>query len=223
MIYFLQEQSILQEADIKHTEPGKAIFRMVIQTADDENRNRRIYPRNVLENAIGECRGMMSGRNFYGELDHPLMLSDQVFNEQRQTTVLLKEVSHIIRDCEWQGNLLVGEFETLSTPNGNIALGLIKDKTTVGTSMRGLAELEKHKDYNVVKDPLTIITYDLVSRPSHQSAVIDEKAVTYEQIDLIKESANNRLVCTPDGKCYLADHFDKLVESNVINFFNKWV
>jgi len=71
-------------------------------------------------------------------------------NEQidgiRQTTVSLKEVSHIIRDYEFRKNHLVGEMETTSTPNGQILFGLLQDKTGVGFSMRGLAELERGTD-----------------------------------------------------------------------------
>ncbi len=222
MAFFLQEQQIIQEADVQKIEPGKAIFRMVIQTADDKNRNGRIYPRQVLEQAIRDCDSMIKARSFYGEMDHPLITDDNSFNEQRQTTVLLKEVSHIIRDTDWDGNMLIGEFETLSTIHGRQALGFVKDKTSIGTSMRGLAELERRFEGNFVRGPLTIIAYDLVSRPSHQKAVVDERQVKFESVELIKETHNNKMICVGD-KCYLANHFDKLVEQNVVKFFNRWI
>ena len=224
MAFFLQENdNLIQEADIKHQTASKAIWRMIIQTADDVNKNGRMYPRYVLENAIKECQSMIRGRSFYGEMDHPLITSDNSFNEQRQTTVLLRDVSHIIRDVDWDGDMLVGEFETLSTDLGMKALALIKDKTTFGTSMRGLAELNKHSDHNEVKDPLTIIAYDLVSRPSHGKAVIDERVVNFESLDMLRESHNGKMICTPDGKCFLTNYFDKLVETKTISFMNKWV
>lgn len=224
MSFFIQENDlIIQEADIKHQTPSKAVWRMVIQTADDVNRNGRKYPRYVLENAIKECDSMIKGRSFYGEMDHPLITADQSFNEQRQTTVLLRDVSHIIRDYDWDGNMLVGEFETLSTDLGMKALALIRDKTQFGTSMRGLAELDKHRDHNEVKDPLTIIAYDLVSRPSHSKAVIDERVVNFESINMLRESHNGKMICTPDGRCFLADYFDRLVEQKTIKFFTNWV
>ena len=40
-------------------------------------------------------------------------------------------------------------METTSTPKGAILHGLLKDKTGVGFSMRGLAELERLTDHNV--------------------------------------------------------------------------
>src|SRR5574340_138356 len=133
MSFFLQEQPIIQEAKVESFMPGKAVFRMVIQTADEKNRNGRVYPRSVLEQAITDCQGMIKGRSFYGEMDHPLITNDNAFNEQRQTTVLLKETSHIIRDWDWEGNLLIGEFETLSNFHGKELLALIKDRTSIGT------------------------------------------------------------------------------------------
>jgi len=223
MSFFLQEQALIQEAEVQSFSPGKAIFKMTIQTADEKNRNGRVYPRAVLEQAIKDCEGMIKGRSFYGEMDHPLITSDNSFNEQRQTTVLLKEASHIIRDWDWEGSLLVGEFETLSNFHGKELLALIRDKTSIGTSMRGLAELERRMDGNYVKSPLTIISYDIVSRPSHQKAVINEKRVTFEHLNYLEERASGRVICTLDGKCYLANHFDKLVNEGAIKFYKKWV
>jgi hypothetical protein len=141
----------------------------------------------------------------------------------RQTTVLLKEVSHYIRDYEFQGNLLIGECETASTTNGRNLLGLIMDKCIVGKSMRGMAELANNGGINVVQDPLYIITFDAVSLPSHKAATIRLDEIRFESRNLLTESCNGKLVCTAEGICYMADYFDKLVESKVIRFFNSWV
>jgi hypothetical protein len=88
--------------------------------------------------------------------------------------------------------------------------------------MRGLAELERTARGNYVKSPLTIISYDIVSRPSHSKAVIDERQVRFEDIRLLRENAHNNLICIGE-KCYLANHFDKLVQEGTIKFFKKWV
>jgi len=138
----------------------------------------------------------------------------------RQTTVSLEKVSHIIRSYEFRKNHLVGEMETTSTPNGGILLGLLKDKTGVGFSMRGLAELERKQDYNEVKSPLTIIAFDAVSMPSHKSAVVDFNEMKFEQTVLFESPSG--LVCF-DGKCFMPDYFDKLIETKVITFFDRWV
>jgi hypothetical protein len=158
-----------------------------------------------------------------GELDHPLLQGSEQYDGMRQTTVLLKEVSHYIRDFEFQGNLLIGECETASTQNGRDLLGLIMDKCVVGKSMRGMAELNSNGGVNIVQDPLYIITFDAVSLPSHKAATVRLDEVRFESKNLLTESCNGKLVCTREGVCYLADYFDKLIETKVIRFFDTWV
>ncbi len=213
------EQSIYSEANIVEKTPGKAIFRCPIQTVDEVNQNNRMYPSAVLSEGMGNCDSRMKRRAFYSELDHPIPSGNDQVDGIRQTTVSLKEVSHIIRAYDFQKNLLYAEMETTSTPNGNILLGLLNDKTGVGFSMRGLAELERLQDHNVVKSPLTIIAFDAVSMPSHQSAVVDFNEMTFESHMLMEE---NGLVCVGD-KCFMPDYFDKLIENKVIKFFDRWV
>lgn len=233
MTYFITE-SITQEANVVKSNANKAIFWMAVQDADTQNRNKRIYPFNVLNGAINNCMTYVRNRCFYGELDHPIPTSDDQFNEVRQTTVLLKESSHIITDFQWKGKVLFGKFETLSNTPGKEALALVRDRTRIGTSMRGLAELERSpQGISYVKDPLHIISFDLVSHPSHQTAVIDEKDVKFESIvsdrkkkemvfeSNITERADNQLVCTEDGKCFLADYLDKLIEQKTVDFIKE--
>jgi len=223
MSHFIIESAILQEAEIKKQEPGKAIFRMTMQTVDEVNQNKRIYPKDAITEALKECEGRMKSRAFLGELDHPIPTGNS-FDEVRQTTVLLKEVSHLIRDYDIRGNRLVGELETTSTPNGGRLLGLLKDKCGIGLSMRGMAELERRNDgINVVKKPLLVITYDSVSTPSHSEATVDFNEMTFESYNVLLENSGSQTICTPDGRCYLSNYFDKLVENKMIKFFKRWV
>jgi len=214
------EQSIFSEATMIKESPTKAIFRCPIQSVDEINQNHRLYPSSVLDEGMTNCSSRMKRRAFYSELDHPIPSGNQQVDGIRQTTVSLKEVSHIIRDYEFRGKHLFGEMETTSTPNGGILLGLLRDRTGVGFSMRGLAELERKQDYNEVKGPLTIIAFDAVSMPSHKSAVVDFNEMKFEST-MLTESASG-LVCFGD-KCFMPDYFDKLVESRVIKFFDRWV
>ena len=214
------EQSIFSEAQVVKQTPSKAIFRCPIQTVDEVNQNHRMYPSAVLKEGMGNCSSRMKRRAFYSELDHPLPTGNQQTDGIRQTTVSLEKVSHIIRDYDFKGNQLIGEMETTSTPAGGILLGLLKDNTGVGFSMRGLAELERLQDHNVVKSPLTVIAFDAVSMPSHKSAVVDFNEMKFEQ-HMLFESASG-LVCI-DGKCFVPDYFDKLIETKVISFFDKWM
>ena len=214
------EQGLYTEAKIVKETPSKAIFRCPIQTVDEINQNNRLYPSGVLREGMGNCESRMRRRAFYSELDHPLPTANEQIDGIRQTTVSLKEVSHIVKDYEFRGNHLVGEMETTSTPNGQILFGLLRDQTGVGFSMRGLAELERLHDHNVVKSPLTIIAFDAVSMPSHRSAVVDFNEMKFEQ-EMLFESPSG-VVCL-NGRCFMPDYFDKLIETKMINFFDRWI
>ncbi len=216
----IEGSTILDEAKIIKQQPSKAIFRCAIQSVDEVNQNHRLYPSIVLKEGMKNCSGRMVRRAFYSELDHPLPTGNQNIDGIRQTTVSLKEVSHIIRDYDFKNNILYGEMETTSTPNGQILFGLLQDKTQVGFSMRGLAELERKKNYNEVKAPITIISFDAVSNPSHKSAVVNFNEMTFEQNMLVE--SKNGLICVGD-RCFVPEYFDKLVESKIINFFERWV
>ena len=214
------EQSLFSEATMIKSTATKAIFRCPIQTVNEVNQNNREYPELVLKEGMTSCETRMNRRAFYSELDHPLPTGNQQVDGIRQTTVSLAQVSHIIRSYDFNKNFLVGEMETTSTPNGGILLGLLRDKTGVGFSMRGLAELERLQDRNVVKSPLTIISFDAVSMPSHKSAVVDFNEMKFEQ-NMLTETGSG-VVCV-DGQCFMPDYFDKLVESKMITFFERWV
>ena len=218
---FIIESPILQEAEIIKKKPEKAIYRMVLQTCDEINQNKRLYPKNVLVEAMKNARERINKKLPF-EMDHPLVQGNESYDGMRQTTVLLKEVSHYIRDFEFQGNLLIGECETASTHNGRDLLGMIQDRCIVGLSMRGMASLELDQGVNVVQDPLYIITFDHVSLPSHKGATIRLDEIKFESKSLITESCNNKLVCCGDV-CYMADYFDHLVESKIIKFYDRWI
>lgn len=220
---FIVEGSILQEAEVIKNTSEKAIFRMVLQTADEKNQNKRIYPKHVLEKAMFNVRDRVKRRAFGGELDHPIPTGTEQFDGIRQTTVLLDRVSHIIRDYQFEGNILKGELETTRNDCGKALHGLLLDKFGLGVSMRGMAELERTTEANIVKDPLYIVSYDAVSLPSHKAALVDFNEMKFESVNVLTESVDGKLIYTPDGQCYLANYFDKLVETKIITFFDKWV
>jgi hypothetical protein len=215
----IEGSTILSEAQVVHETGTKAIFRCPIQTVNEVNQNNRMYPDIVLKEGMANCDSRLKRRAFYSELDHPLPTGNQQIDGIRQTTVSLERASHIIRDYEFRDNFLIGEMETLTTRKGQNLHALLRDKTGVGFSMRGLAELERLSDHNVVKSPLTIIAFDAVSMPSHKSAVVDFNEMKFEQ-NMLFES--HGLICT-EGRCFMPDYFDKLIETKMVSFFERWV
>lgn len=228
MPYFLMEDTVIQEPMNVKVLKNKVRYQLVVQDADRKNKNGRIYPFNVLDKSLKEATERIQKRAFIGEMDHPIPSGSQVEDQIRQTTVLLKDSCHVMTEYEWRGNLIYGTFESLTGSRGPDCYGMVYDKLGIGVSMRGLAELDRRNDCNMVLDPLYIICYDLVSNPSHAASIIDEKLVTYESIkhmfykDTITESANGNMICMGDH-CYLANYFDKLVEQKTFGFFKAWV
>lgn len=205
-----------QPENVKKYTDGKVIFEAYLQEAESKNKNGRFYPKKVLNEGIVNIKPRIKQRSLVGELDHPIS-DDQI----RQTTVLYSRMSHIIRELGWENNLLKGVIE--STPyseNGKTLSGLVLDKVSVGFSMRGLADLDVQNNVQTVQSPLTIITFDSVSEPSHDKAVVQEVR-TENTVSVVKES--NNLVCTEDGKCYLKDHFDYLLESKIIKLHERMI
>ena len=97
--------------------------------------------------------------------------------------------------------------------------GLILDRVPVGFSLRGLADVEDRNDFQEVIAPLIIISYDSVSEPSHNTATIQE-IKNENVVRIIKES--KQLICCSNGKCYLPNYFDELVERKIIKLVNKY-
>lgn len=222
MSHFIMESAIFQEAEVVKSNPSRAIFRIVLQTVDEVNQNRRLYPKKVLAEGMVSNSDIIKSRAFTGEMDHPFPTGNDSVDAVRQSTVSLKEISHLIRDYEFDGNKLIGELETAG-PHGDKLLKLLRERVGIGISMRGMAELDRQSEMNVVKSPLMVITFDTVSRPSHKAAVVNFSEMRFESMSLLKESSCNSTICTSDGRCYLTNYFDKLVESKIIQFTSKWI
>lgn len=228
MVYFIQEGAMYSQPKVDYMNKDKAVFRTVLQSYDDFNRNKRRYPKKVLESALQKVKPRMKSRSFIGELDHPMVTGNASIDQMRQTVPLLSNACLLIRDYEFgNGNLVYGECETLSTQSGKNLLALLKDKVGLGMSLRGMAELNRVTEGFEVTDPLVIISYDSVSNPSHTSAKIQE--VTFESTDIrntkltqIQENDKSNLICTSDGKCYIAEYFDRLIEQGIIKLRKNW-
>lgn len=212
---------IIESAVFAHPEKvkkycdGKVIFEAYLQEADIKNQNKRVYPRSVLDEAMIKINDKIKRRAFVGELDHPIT-DDQV----RQTTVLYKEVSHIIREWGWEGNLIRGVVETTPySSNGKTMSGLILDRVPVGFSLRGLADVEDRHTHQEVLSPLIVITYDCVSEPSHNTATIQE--IRNENVVHILNESKQLIRCS-NGKCYIPNCFDELIERRILNLTEKY-
>jgi hypothetical protein len=126
-------------------------------TADEPNRNGRVYPGQVMEQALGKYQTeYIAPKRAMGELNHP-----------QGPSINLDRVSHVIENLKMEGKYVNGRAKIMETPMGTIAKNLIDEGIKLGVSTRGLGSLEESRDgYKRVKNDFFISAIDIVSDPS---------------------------------------------------------
>lgn len=135
----------------------------IFAQAEQPNRNRRVYPRPVMESAVEKyVKEQVSQNRAVGELNHP-----------EGPSVNLDKVSHLITELKWQGNDVIGKATILDTPNGQIVKGLLDGGVRLGVSTRGMGSLGESNGVMVVKSDYILNTVDIVQDPSAPTAFVN--------------------------------------------------
>jgi len=142
---------------------GRLIVKGVLQRADAQNQNGRVYPKPILMREAKKYSDInIKERRALGELDHP-----------DSSVVNLNNVSHNVTEMHWEGNDLVGTVEVLSTPSGNILRELFRSGIKLGISSRGLGSVKSLGENQVeVQEDFELIAFDFVSNPSTHGAFL---------------------------------------------------
>ena len=173
------------------------------------NRNGRKYPTAVVKRGMQHERiqeEMRTG-SWCGEAGHPLQPS-----VQRQAEVMKDNISHRILSVDWSGPIMKGKVQTAPTARGREMRDFILSDPpmVVAFSLRGMGPVMQTKDGIVVKDPLTIITFDWVFYPSfrdaYQTSILSQK---------IQESVQEF------GNDMFTGSFEALSESAAINYIKE--
>ena len=135
----------------------------VFAQAEGKNRNGRIYPLNVMTQAVEKYNSeqVKTGRAV-GELNHP-----------DGPTINLDKVSHLITELKMSGKNVVGKARILSTPMGKIVEGLLEGGVQLGVSTRGMGSLEQRNSVMYVKEDFMLNTVDIVQDPSAPNAFVN--------------------------------------------------
>lgn len=145
---------------VRRSKYGNMLVRGVLQRANTQNANGRVYPLDVLRREVSNYKKLIDERRATGELDHA-----------DEPTVNLKFVSHVITDVWWEDDVVYGEVEILENMDqGRQLKVLFENDIKVGISSRALGSVERHGDVNVVQDDLQLICWDFVSEPSTPGA-----------------------------------------------------
>ena len=143
------------------SKPGIFEVKGILQRAEAENQNGRVYKRSILERELKKyTKNFIEVGNAYGELDHP-----------DSPIVSLKNASHIVKEVWWKGNDVMGTVQLLNTPSGNIVKNILRDGHTIGISSRGTGSVtQTNEGHLMVQDDFELVCWDFVSNPSTHGA-----------------------------------------------------
>lgn len=190
------------------TSNGLTKFRGKFQEANAINKNKRMYPFEVLNLNLERLIDTVTSRGLVGECDHA---SDSI--------VHLERASHLITKLWFEGNVMMGEGEILPTPHGMILKKLLESGVRVGISSRGVGNGNVNSEGTlVIGESYKLITFDIVADPSTDGAF--QKIITnskhenaiYTQKSQTKNETTNIYNVNGDA---LTAYVGKLVESKV--------
>jgi hypothetical protein len=141
--------------------PKKYFLEGIFMQGGIQNRNKRIYPVNVLESAVSRYqKDYIEQKRAYGELGHP-----------DKPNINLDRISHIITEIKQDGNNFIGKAKVMDTPMGKIVKNIIDEGGRLGISSRALGALKETKQGMEVQEGLYISTAgDIVHDPSAPDA-----------------------------------------------------
>ena len=153
-------QDLLTEAEKRYVAEGGCILTGLMQEAEKQNGNGRVYSEKTLKREIGKYQELVEAGRALGELDHP-----------DSSIIELKNVSHCVTKIWMEGPKVYGKIKVLQeTPMGKILAGLVKESIPLGISSRGTGSVVERNGVTLVEDDFQLICFDMVSEPSTPGA-----------------------------------------------------
>lgn len=158
---------------LKPNEP--VLINCILQKWGIENKNGRIYPKEVLMPQVEEYQKMVDTNSAVSEADHP-----------DSSVVSLHNISHLIKKIWWgdgdKSNILYGQLEIITSPSymkegkgwmiGDKIVEYLKRGIRLGISSRGVGSLKESNGKNIVQNDFELICFDLVASPSTPGAFL---------------------------------------------------
>ena len=159
-------QDLLTENEKRRVvEEGVVFLSGVMQCANVQNGNGRVYPHAILMREVNNYKKMVKERRALGELDHP-----------DTSVVNLANASHLVVDIWPQGDQVIGKIEVLNTPSGCVLKELVNAGVKLGISSRGMGSIKEENGQTIVEDDFQLICFDMVSDPSTPGAFMMTEA-----------------------------------------------
>ena len=176
-------QDLLTEDEKRFVAEGGTILTGIMQKADTQNGNGRIYPMEVLRREVNNYSKLVKERRALGELDPP---DDSV--------ITLARASHMVTQIWMEGKDVMGKIKVLDTPSGKVLQELVRANVNVGISSRGMGSVRESAGQTIVEDDFQLICFDMVSEPSTPGAFMMKEAKNYENKVFTKADRINRLL-----------------------------
>ena len=178
---------------LKVDEP--VIINCILQKYGVENKNGRIYPKEVLIPQVEEYQKLVETNSAVSEADHP-----------DSSVVSLLNMSHLIKKMWWgegeKENVLYGQLEIITSPAymregivsmvGDKIVEYLKRGIRLGISSRGVGSLKELNGKNIVQNDFELICFDLVASPSTPGAYLfpDRNEMQVGENNLVKTTPN---------------------------------
>ena len=138
----------------------------IFQRADEKNANGRVYPLDILKEAVEAMQNAIKARGVLGEFDHP-----------QDAKIHMDRVSHVITRLWLEGKTVYGQIEVINddrSPCGSLLSCMVDRKIQVGISSRGVGDMEmavfEGEDCYQVQPGFQFVTFDTVAEPSVKGA-----------------------------------------------------
>lgn len=201
---FEADSKLIKEAEEKNQ---PIVMKGILQKANTENRNGRVYPLDILKREAKKYEEAVSERRATGELDHP-----------DSAVVSLGNVSHMVTEMWWDGDTLMGKVQILETPSGNILKGLLKSGVMLGISSRGVGSVKNKNGLDVVQEDFELIAFDFVSSPSTPGAYLFKEGRSW---GLTRLDNNSSKILKPSDMNLYNDTVENLKSISDKNFWKK--
>jgi hypothetical protein len=156
----LEDFSLLEQYTMHKGSGLNYYLRGIFSRCDIPNKNKRIYPKAVMEEAIGQVQPLIEKRGLVGELDHP-----------PTPKVNVRGISHVITKLAIAPDgVVLGEAEAIDEHLRR----LMEAKVRLGVSTRGLGKVESYngplgEGFVMVQPGYEIKAIDIVFDPSQGS------------------------------------------------------
>lgn len=174
------------------SDKGALYLEGIFMQAEVVNRNKRLYPKQILEKAVADyIRTQVNTKQALGELNHP-----------PRANVDPMQAAIIIEKLEWDGNNVVGRARIIEGDHGagDKLAALVRAGWVPGVSSRGLGSLkDSGKGYNIVQENFRLtVGVDVVWGPSAPDAMVKTVSEAATEVPELTESAEEAFALLAD-------------------------